>query len=58
MGDLEPITKDQIAVWSSNSVEELTMWCAMYNHWPSSKGQRSCNISASETLLLGNGRSY
>jgi len=37
----ELITQERIAVGSSNLVEELTTWSAMYDHWPRSKGQRS-----------------
>jgi len=37
----ELVTQVRIAVGSSNLVEELTTWPAMYDHWPRSKGQRS-----------------
>jgi len=37
----EVITQEWIAIGSSNLVEELTTWPAMYDHWPKSKGQRS-----------------
>jgi len=50
----ELITQERIAVGSSNLVEVLTMWPAMYGHWPRSKGQRSRsrwrNVSAAITL--------
>ena len=37
----ELITHERIDVGSSNLVEGLTTWPAMYDHWPKSKGQRS-----------------
>jgi len=37
----ERITQERIDVGSSNLVEGLTTWPAMYDHWPKSKGQRS-----------------
>jgi len=37
----ELITQERIAVGSSNLVEGLTTWPAMYDRWPRSKGQRS-----------------
>jgi len=58
------ITQERIVVGSSNLVEGLTTWPAMYDHWPKSKGQRSRsltrsrNVSAAITLELGNGWSY
>jgi len=36
----ELITQEGIAIGSSNLVEGLTTWPAMYDHWPRSKGQR------------------
>ena len=35
----ELITQQRIAVGSSNLVEGLTTWPAMYDRWPKSKGQ-------------------
>ena len=37
----ELVTQERIAVESSNFVEGLNTWPAMYVHWPKSKGQRS-----------------
>jgi len=37
----ELITQERIAVESSNLVEGLTTWPALYDYWPRSKGQRS-----------------
>jgi len=37
----ELITQERINVGSSNLVEGLTTWPAMYDHRPKSKGQRS-----------------
>ena len=37
----ELITQEGISVGSSNLVEGLITWPAMYDHWPKSKGQRS-----------------
>jgi len=37
----ELITQERIAVGSSNLVEGLTTWPAIYDYWPRSKGQRS-----------------
>jgi len=48
----ELITRERIAVGSSNLVERLTTWPAMYDHWPRSKVKvtRSRNVSAAITL--------
>jgi len=37
----ELITQERIAIGSSNLVEGLTTWPAMYDHWPRLKCQRS-----------------
>jgi len=37
----ELITQERTAVRSSNLVKGLTIWPAMYDHWPRSNGQMS-----------------
>jgi len=53
-------TQEPIAVGSSNLVEGLITWPAMYDHWPRSevKVTRSCNVSAAIMLYLCNRWSY
>jgi len=48
----ELVTQEQIFVGVSNLVDGLTMWPAMYDHWPRSESQRSSsrNVSAARTL--------
>ena len=48
----ELITQERIAVGSSNLVEGLTTWPAMYDHWPKLKGQRSRSRNASAAITL------
>ena len=50
----ELITQEQIAIGSSNLVEGLNTWPAMYDHWPKSKGHRSRSrnvISSSNAIM-------
>ena len=44
----ELITQERIAVGSSKLVEGLTMWPAMYDHWPRSKGQGKVKVKVTQ----------